>query len=516
MLIPSVTEASLRTAKVYAYDPFAAETAPLDSLSFLTTYPYAVGDQIFDGTNYQTVTAVTDRSGSSTPLWATAISALTVSGGVTFRNDGPVRSSRYFFAASDAIRIARNSAAFVRITFPDTITPAVETATLHLDCACFDTRATSRMIFNPTVSVRPAFAQVTTELIAIGEVIPPFIAGEVTANYATDADLLALASLRAAPTVTSPVKVRVAQAAASDADLSVTPTLRHAAETGLSRLSSQMVIGTFNLSRVSADTDIYSQSFPETWPPAYLDLAATETIPMPSVGDVTFDLTPFLDPAVRTYTFLLYRADPVVRTATGVTRAENEPVPFHLAASDSGQATAHVLPLTNQRHPHTEVGGPYLGYILDTYETVTGITRPIPWFETSEAKRLAVTLTATNFFAEEEDVEVEVLYNSASQQFVLTQIDHRFDGLDRLRGIRTELRRIDPVRIGNTLLYPLASYDLPWLIAKPEQIGRLTASTRAARAALASDAALADERHRLKATLAASGEAASWGYVDEG
>lgn len=516
MLIPLIDEASLRKAEVAAYDPFAAPARLITGPTFLYGAQYSIGDEVFDGTNYHAVIANPSNINPCTtditdPAWSTRTTIVegespallqTTSGTCLFQNIGPI--SRTYGDTNDVLlRLGNGSFALLQVVFPDTKTLTIEAARLVLTATTFSMDTASNVILSPRIVFEPILgeAALTAQKSFVGTgltfkfdktgaggfSLAEFESGSTTtgvsnvfgATYVADPDslpgsvqsaqtnILASADVIANPNTAQLDSLNLSAAATLEAFAGSTRNGSAEITTSSSIASESLVIALVN--PAYEPLDIENLTYPSEWPPAYLDLSTLVTISTPRLGEQTaIDITPFLRPDRSVYTLILFRAADEVR-ADGRLRQINRSVTLLNGDAASG-GQPFVQPYRNLRQLTKSVGGPYLGYIVDTFATDTGIIAPIPWFEASEARRIASRLTEINFYATEPGTEVEVVYNTASQQFIVTQIDFRtINGVEQ-NGLRTELRRISPIRIGDTLLYPMASYDLPWLLTKPTYV----------------------------------------------
>lgn len=484
MLIPLIKEESLRRSEVVAYDPFILASRMIMGPSFLYGATYSLGDEVFDGTYYHEVVAnspnTTYVSDTTTPTWSTQKGGFTTSGTVKFENIGT--SSRKYGRTDEVLmRIGHGSFAFVQVAFPQTVTPAVDAIRLVLTAPIFQMGSSSDVFLAPVVVFEPTL--ITADVYASGSIRASGVTfsdgtrGVEPMRYASDVEFLASGDLIAdgelMVTVNGqledkPLTTEFFSISYADSVMSASLSKIRSAVAELSNRSGldteSLVIGLVNPNYEPLNFE--ELTYPTAWPPDYLDTTTLRSVGVPRFGEqVSVDLSGIIQPNREVYTLVIFRMSDSVLVDGQLKDTARSPI---LIGGDESAIRPYAQPRRNRRSLQQALGGPYLGYILDTYETDTGVTHPIPWFDSTEAKRIAQRMTETNFFAAEPGLEVKVEYNSSSQEFVVTQTDFRIiEGIAQ-NGIKTELQRISPVRIGSRLLYPIGTYDVPWLLVSTD------------------------------------------------
>jgi len=484
MLIPLVREESLRKSEVVAYDPFILASRMILGPTFLFGASYNLGDEIFDGAYYHEVVTnspnTTYVSGTTTPTWNTQKGGFTTSGTVKFENIGT--SSRKYGRTDEVLmRIGHGSFAFVQVAFPQTVTPTVDAVRLVLTAPIFQMGSSSDVFLAPVVVFEPtlisADAYASGSVRAAGVTFSDGTRNAEPMRYASDVEMLASGDVFADGTLKVLVNGELEDKPATTefvsfpyADSEMLARLSKL-QTGVAELSNKsgldtqsLVIGLVN--PIYEPLNFEELSYPTSWPPEYLDTSTLTSVGVPRFGEqVSIDLSGIINSTREVYTLVIFRMSDEIFADGQLKDTSRSPI---LIGGDESAIRPYAQPRRNRRSLQQALGGPYLGYILDTYETDTGVTHPIPWFDSAEAKRIALRMTETNFFATEPGLEVKVEYNSSSQEFVITQTDFRIiEGIAR-NGIKTELQRVAPVRIGSHLLYPIGTYDVPWLLVRTD------------------------------------------------
>lgn len=494
MLIPVIDDAALRQSEVVAYDPFVVSSRMVLGPSFLYGSFYQVGDEVFDGLNYHEVSAVISndpevkvgQSGTTTPDWATTLDGTTTSNQVVFKNLG--KNSRAYGKTDELMmRLGHNSCSFIRVVFPDTTTPSVESVRLVLTAPIFQVNSSSGVFLSPTIVFEPITATSLTlsaesNVVASGNTAFP--QGAI-AKYAADVEIEANTDLTATGMVTFTRNSETFEvpeitplSAIAYSSGSLTGQIIHLRQ-GEADLSADSSLDTMSFALGLVDSayepfDFENTPYPTSWPPYYLDTSSLITVGVPRFGEqVSLDLTGVIVPDRNVYTFVLFRAEDGVWGGPVTVGGEVVPLSLRtttktpsLLGNDQSSIAPYAQPVRNRRALTQALGGPYYGYVVDTYETETGKICPIPWFDSTEAKRIAKRMTETNFLASEPGLQVFVEYNASSQEFVVTQADFRIiEGVEQ-NGKKTEIRRYSPIRLADRLLYPIGTYDVPWLLVQ--------------------------------------------------
>lgn len=481
MLIPVIKEESLRQSEVVAYDPFVVSSRMVTGSTFLFGAPYVLGEEVFDGTYYHEVTTNDPHtspftSGTESPEWNTALGGYTFSGNVRFTNIGT--SSRIYGRTDETImRIGAGSFAFLQVTFPQSTTAAIEDAKLVLTAPVFSMASRSEVLLSPRISFEPSTVDfvlagiIESDVIARGTVLTQYVNRGTEVQYADDtetAQLQTYASLEATLSPKTGTAEELSAFVDSTASLSAA-LLRTTNGTAQIETSSKFETDSLVVALVNSayePLDFETLEYPEVWPPAYVDTTSFRSVAVPRIGEsVAIALDDALSPDRRTYTFVVFRSSiEILNSDNKVRDALRKPI--LIGGDQSVDIPPYVRPNRNPRTLTQTLGGPYRGYILDTYETEFGAVSPIPWFEASEAKRIAKRMTEVNFYGDDGGLEVKVEYNSTSQEFVFTETDFRvIDGIAQ-NGIQRVTQRIAPIRIGSKLLYPIGTYDIPWLMVQ--------------------------------------------------
>lgn len=492
MLIPLINEESLRQSEVAAYDPFLVSSRMVLGSTFLYGASYNLGDEVFDGTYYHVVIANSPNtapftSGTTTPSWNPALGQETISGTVKFQNIGK-SSQKYGRTDEVLMRIGYGSFAFVQIAFPRTITPSIGAISLVLTAPIFQMNSVSDVLLAPVVVYEPQALEfegsASSDIVATGSTISNMGIDSMIPRYVGDVELSSAGSIRAsgeifvngqlAPLLTEFVALPYAESNLTASLVKV--------RSGSAVMKSQGHIDTGSLvvglvKQQFEPLDFESVTYPTIWPPDYLDDTKFISVGIPRFGEqVAIDLSDLIEPEREFYTLVIFRSsDTVWRNAT-ITDGrlvsgdvkDVATIPILLGGDQSTDIQPYARPQRNPRTLTQALGGPYVGYIVDTYESETGQTFPIPWFDSTEAKRIALRMTETNFYSTEPGLETKIEYNASSQEFVVTQSDFRIIEGVAQNGIKTELQRISPVRIGSRLLYPIGSYEIPWLLAQTD------------------------------------------------
>ena len=487
MLIPLLKEESLRQSEVVAYDPFIVSSRMVIGSSFLYGASYELGDEVFDGSQYyhEVVTNSPNTapytSGNTFPEWSTEIGGYTVSGTVKFQNIGT--SSRAYGKTDEIVmRIGNGSFAFVQIAFPKTNTPTVESCRLVLTAPIFQMGSDSSVFLAPVVVFEPSLVEAsldgTADVVANGYTFTTGTQQFANMWYASEVEVLGYSNFSGNADIyvngegvlkLKPEDTQVSTFGIGFTNVEADINLQHNGESHLKALSTfdteSLVVALVNSAYEPLDFE--SLTYPETWPPEYVDTTNIISISVPRFGEqVAVDLDKIITTERSVYTLIIFRSSDVVINGGKIKDVARKPI--LIGGDQSLGIQPYIQPKRNQRTLEQSLYGPYLGYILDTYQTSTGETFPIPWFEASEAKRIAQRMSDINFLALENGLEVKVEYNSASQDFVVTETDFRIiEGIAQ-NGIQREVQRISPVRIGTKLLYPIGSYDVPWLLVRPD------------------------------------------------
>jgi hypothetical protein len=488
MLIPLLKEESLRQSEVVVYDPFVVSSRLMLGPSFLYEGSYNLGDEVFDGTFYHEVVpnlpnTAPFTSGTSTPEWNTSLGGYTISGTVRFQNIGSY-SRTYGKTDETIMRLGNGSFAFLQVTFPQSTTFSIESCRLVLTAPVFSMASNSELLVAPSIVFEPTtvdavdgmYSTAETSLVATGYILTAESvdnASGFTAQYADDIDQSLMSgntSIFATGSLiieTEPISSYEAYSSGS-LDASLLKTL-----SGYSELKSESNLSTESLAVAFVNPayeplDFETLQYPTSWPPVYLDTSNIFTVAVPKFGEkVSIAIDSILKPDRRNYTLVIFRAnDELLDSQKRIKDTVRRPV--LVGGDQSNDIQPYVQPVRNQRTLSQTLGGPYRGYILDTYETQFGYVSPIPWFESLEAKRIAQKMTEINFYGDDSGLQVRVEYNTSSQEFVVTQVDFRIVEGVAQNGKETQLRRILPVRIGSKLLYPIGSYDVPWLMVQPD------------------------------------------------
>jgi hypothetical protein len=496
MLIPLIDEDSLRQSEVVAYDPFVVSSRLVLGPSFLYGATYHDGDEIFDGVFYHEVVANpphTDpyESGTDTPDWNPDLGGITTSGTVKMQNIGT--ASRAYGRTDEVVmRLGNGSFAFLQVSFPKSTTFSVESARLVLTAPIFRMGSSSDVLLAPSVVFEPlvinpedgAYTYNEASLLASGFVfsagVPTTNSGAV-ASYAVDLDassLFSIATLKASGSLAvEPTNVSSFQFATTEVAADLSKTMPGAANlrTTSNAATESLVVALVNPAYEPLDFE--SLEYPASWPPPYIDTTRVLSVGVPKFGEqVAIDLDKIIQPDRLTYTLVVFRASEEVWKGGKIKDTPRDPI--FIGGDQSRDIAPYAQPKRNRRSMSQTLGGPYLAYILDTYETEFGNVSPIPWFDAAEAKRIAQRMTETNFYGDDSGLHVAVEYNSASQEFVMTQTDFRIIDDVAQNGLQTELQRIAPVRVGERLLYSIGSYDVPWLLVStdynPSPIIRIT------------------------------------------
>lgn len=168
-------------------------------------------------------------------------------------------------------------------------------------------------------------------------------------------------------------------------------------------------------------------------------------------GYINLDLAPLLLDDVMVYTFVIVAEDTSGFIITNVDGG----FPHRRPAVVYGE---------EWRSPLQALPGPYYAAIVSV-ERSGDVVYPVPYFTTTEARRLASdwnTIAAQN---EDRAYQFTLEYDDVNQQFQRIEADE--DGFLEV----TDL--IDPIRIGDALLWPLFSYDLLWVFDRSTDEDRL-------------------------------------------
>lgn len=179
----------------------------------------------------------------------------------------------------------------------------------------------------------------------------------------------------------------------------------------------------------------------------------TVTASIRGEGVVVINLTALLQPDRLVYTFRISTSDEY-----GFAMLDRDP-----AYPDREPCVTYG---SDRRNARQAIRGAYLGSLLSVRQD-TVVPYPVPYFSASEARRLAQEWNATSQYAINPSDRYRLEFDSASQRFrkILPDPDD---------GELNEIGTIDPVRIGDTLLYPVGAYDFLWTFDRTDAISKLS------------------------------------------
>lgn len=190
-----------------------------------------------------------------------------------------------------------------------------------------------------------------------------------------------------------------------------------------------------------------------TTAPADDPASPTITGQITTEGTLLLNLTPLLLADRLVYTFRLTTTDDygfeILDRAPGA--PEREPC---------------VLFGTDTRNARQGIRGVYLGSLLSVRQD-TKVSYPVPYFSAAEARRLAQAWNAVSAFDVDPENRTRLEWDSSSLRFRKYLIDDE-------DGEIIPVGTIDPVRIGDTLLYPIGSYDFLWTFDRTDAISKLS------------------------------------------
>lgn len=176
----------------------------------------------------------------------------------------------------------------------------------------------------------------------------------------------------------------------------------------------------------------------------------TATVPKYG-GFLSLDLAPLLTDTDMVYSFVLTTDD----TSGFLITNQDGGFPWRrptIVYGDDWRSSAQPLP------------GSYLASIV-TVEQSGDAAYPVPYFPVSEAKRIATDWNQIAAYNDDPDRQFTLVYNEATQEFDKVTIDSE--------GYNVVTDTIAPIRLGTTLLYPLLTYDLLWVIDRSTELDRI-------------------------------------------
>lgn len=366
--------------------------------------------------------------------------------------------------ATSTLTLSTSNPVLLRLKFPDTKTPSIGRSILVLSPVATVSESTSNVVTFPYViyGITPVVTMdATSYLTGVMNV------NERISTYVGDFDPAEWALIRSSLSAATGGSVKV----------SLSPDNNYVTELVAGDLSTSSDLSAFIgktveiYSSISAETDLEDTSvvirklsgvtydaavnMTYTQLSSYIVDDLIVSAPLSRFKDkVYLEITNFLEEDETEYVLMLTRNSASVFVDATTTRGNSETTMVF--------NSIHVQPMANPRDISKTLGGPYYGYVLDTYASPAG-RMPVPWFDVAEAKRIAQRINQTNYFSSSDRLEITYDYNDDSQTFSINLTDFNNSG------IRVEISRIAPSRIGSRLLYPMLSYEIPWLLTnRPE------------------------------------------------
>lgn len=194
-----------------------------------------------------------------------------------------------------------------------------------------------------------------------------------------------------------------------------------------------------------------------------VDDPTSPTVPVSieNEGFVTVNLRPLLQDDVLVYTLRISTSDPFGFQVVGKDPVYPDREPSIIFGNDV-------------RSPSQSIRGAYLGLLLDSRQD-TIVPLPVPFFSTSEARRLAQEWNVVSQYSVNPDDRYRLEFDSTTLRFIKYLVDE-------VDGEFINSGTIDPVRVGDNYLYPLGSYDFLWTLDKTDAISKLSNKMLAASA----------------------------------
>lgn len=174
-------------------------------------------------------------------------------------------------------------------------------------------------------------------------------------------------------------------------------------------------------------------------------------IDITDTGYYTVNLTPLLDDNTLVYSLLINTND-----SEGFAFLDRNP--------STPEKEPCIVFGDDPRSGRQRIPGAYLGSLI-TMRRDTTVSYPVPLFSTSEARRIAQSWNAVSQYSVNPLDRYTMEWDSNSQTFLKSVIDED--------GEITALESVEPIRLGETLLFPMLSYDVLWVLDQSDQITRL-------------------------------------------